>query len=81
MAICYVAALTSLARAEMPIDPAIALGADLGAVGFSWTAGDVQLYHPGLSASADPMNPHELSYLVGHKPQAIDIRLRSSVLA
>ena len=47
----------------MPINPDVAIGTEFGAVEFSWTAGDVQLYHLALGAGADPMNPRELSYL------------------
>jgi acyl dehydratase len=55
----------------MPIDPAVAVGAELDPIEFSWTATDVQLYHLGLGAGADPMNPRELSYLVDHTPQVL----------
>jgi acyl dehydratase len=55
----------------MPIDPNIAIGAELPSVEFSWTASDVQLYHLALGAGADPMNPRELSYLVDHTPQVL----------
>ncbi|RSN41456.1 3-alpha,7-alpha,12-alpha-trihydroxy-5-beta-cholest-24-enoyl-CoA hydratase [Amycolatopsis sp. WAC 04197] len=46
----------------MPIDPSVAIGADLGEVSFAWTASDVQLYHLALGAGADPMSPRELRY-------------------
>jgi len=36
----------------MPIDPAIAIGAELGERTFSWTASDVLLYHLGIGAGA-----------------------------
>jgi acyl dehydratase len=55
----------------MPIDPSLAIGAELPAVEFSWSSTDVQLYHLGLGAGADPMNPRELSYLVDHTPQVL----------
>jgi acyl dehydratase len=55
----------------MPIDPSVGLGAALPPVEFSWTASDVQLYHLGLGAGADPMNQRELSYLVDHTPQVL----------
>ena len=55
----------------MPINPEVAIGASLPEVEFSWTASDVQLYHLGLGAGADPMNPRELSYLIDHKPQVL----------
>jgi acyl dehydratase len=38
----------------MPIDPTIAIGADLGSRTFSWTASDVLLYHLGIGAGARP---------------------------
>jgi acyl dehydratase len=46
----------------MPIDPAVAIGASLGDVTFSWTPSDVLLYHLALGAGADPMSPLELRY-------------------
>ena len=44
----------------MPIDPAVAIGADLPEQTFVWTADDVLLYHLALGAGADPVNPAEL---------------------
>ncbi len=38
----------------MPIDPDVAIGADLGSVEFSWTSSDVLLYHLALGAGAVP---------------------------
>ena len=38
----------------MPIDPSVAVGADLGSVSFSWDASDVLLYHLGIGAGARP---------------------------
>lgn len=55
----------------MPIDPAVALGAEFGAVEFSWTATDVQLYNLALGAGADPVSPRELSYVRDHTPQVL----------
>ncbi|HEV7787933.1 MAG TPA: MaoC family dehydratase N-terminal domain-containing protein, partial [Pseudonocardia sp.] len=46
----------------MPIDPERALGAELPEQTFSWTASDVLLYHLGIGAGADPMDPRELRY-------------------
>jgi acyl dehydratase len=46
----------------MPIDPNVAIGAELPEVEFSWTASDVLLYHLGLGAGADPTDPRELRY-------------------
>ncbi|HZE15700.1 MAG TPA: 3-alpha,7-alpha,12-alpha-trihydroxy-5-beta-cholest-24-enoyl-CoA hydratase, partial [Mycobacterium sp.] len=48
----------------MPIDLNRALGAEFGAVEFSWTATDVQLYNLALGAGADPVSPRELSYVI-----------------
>lgn len=36
----------------MPIDPSVAIGADLGARTFSWTESDVLLYHLGIGAGS-----------------------------
>ena len=47
----------------MPIDAALALAADLDPIEFSWTSSDIQLYHLGLGAGADPMDERELRYL------------------
>jgi hypothetical protein len=55
----------------MPIDPAAAIGAELPPIEFSWSSSDVQLYHLGLGAGADPMSPRELRYLVDDTPQAL----------
>ncbi|MCW2685855.1 MAG: 3-alpha,7-alpha, 12-alpha-trihydroxy-5-beta-cholest-24-enoyl-CoA hydratase [Mycobacterium sp.] len=55
----------------MPIDLDVALGAELEPVEFSWSSSDVQLYHLGLGAGVDPMNPRELSYLVDNTPQVL----------
>jgi acyl dehydratase len=55
----------------MPIDPTIALGAELAPVEFAWSSTDVQLYHLGLGAGADPMSQRELRYLVDDKPQVL----------
>ena len=55
----------------MPIDLDTAIGAELEPSEFSWTSGDVQLYHLGLGAGADPMNPRELRYLVDDTPQVL----------
>ena len=46
----------------MPIDPALAVGADLGELAFGWTPSDVLLYHLGLGAGADPVDERELRY-------------------
>jgi acyl dehydratase len=46
----------------VPIDPSVAIGADLGDVTFSWTASDVLLYHLALGAGVEPTNTRELRY-------------------
>ncbi|MQA61521.1 MAG: 3-alpha,7-alpha,12-alpha-trihydroxy-5-beta-cholest-24-enoyl-CoA hydratase [Actinophytocola sp.] len=46
----------------MPIDPAVAVGADLGETTFSWESADVLLYHLGIGAGANPADPRELRY-------------------
>ncbi|MDV6014185.1 MaoC/PaaZ C-terminal domain-containing protein [Haloechinothrix sp. LS1_15] len=46
----------------MPIDPAVAIGADLGETSFSWSSSDVLLYHLGIGAGADPVDATELRY-------------------
>ncbi len=55
----------------MPIDPAIAIGAELEPVEFSWTSSDIQLYHLALGAGADPMAGPELRYLTDGTPQVL----------
>jgi acyl dehydratase len=46
----------------VPIDPSVAIGADLPEQPFSWTTSDVLLYHLSLGAGSDPMSPGELRY-------------------
>lgn len=55
----------------MPIDLDKALGAELEPIEFSWTSSDIQLYHLGLGAGADPMDARELRYLVDETPQVL----------
>src|SRR6201996_5010667 len=55
----------------MPIDVDVALAAELDPIDFSWESSDVQLYHLGLGAGADPMDPRELRYLVDDTPQVL----------
>ncbi|RVW00605.1 MaoC/PaaZ C-terminal domain-containing protein [Rhodococcus xishaensis] len=55
----------------MPIDPSIAIGAELPGQEFSWTPSDVQLYHLGIGAGARPLDPHELRYLDDAEPQVL----------
>jgi len=49
----------------MPINPDVAIGADLGDVTFSWTESDVLLYHLGIGAGSragDNLDPRALRY-------------------
>jgi acyl dehydratase len=49
----------------MPIDPSVAIGADLGSRTFSWTSSDVLLYHLGIGAGSRPgdnLDPRALRY-------------------
>ena len=55
----------------MPIDVAVALGAELEPVEFSWTSNDVQLYNLALGAGGDPMDEKELRYLIDGTPQVL----------
>lgn len=55
----------------MPIDLDVAIGAELEPTKFSWTSSDVQLYHLGLGAGADPLDPRELRYLTDGTPQVL----------
>lgn len=48
----------------MPIDPAVAIGADLGETAFSWNSSDVLLYHLGLGAGTAATDPRELRYVL-----------------
>ncbi|QIS08439.1 MaoC family dehydratase [Nocardia arthritidis] len=55
----------------MPIDPKVALGAELPSRECSWTPSDVQLYHLGLGAGARWTDPAELRYLNDTAPQVL----------
>ncbi|BBY26105.1 MaoC family dehydratase [Mycolicibacterium sediminis] len=55
----------------MPIDVDVALAAEPATAEFSWTSSDVQLYHLGLGAGSDPMDPRELRYLTDDTPQVL----------
>lgn len=46
----------------MPIDPDLALGAQLPEQQFAWTSSDVLLYHLALGAGVPPTDPRELRY-------------------
>ncbi|NMO00960.1 3-alpha,7-alpha,12-alpha-trihydroxy-5-beta-cholest-24-enoyl-CoA hydratase [Gordonia sp. TBRC 11910] len=55
----------------MPIDPSIAVGAELPEVSFSWTASDVALYNLAVGAAADPMNEAALDYIDDVAPKVL----------
>lgn len=55
----------------MPIDLAVALGAELPTQEFSWTSSDVQHYHLALGAGSRPLDERELSYLTDGSPQVL----------
>ena len=55
----------------MPINPDVALVAELDPIEFAWSSSDVQLYHLGLGAGADPMDARELRYLIDDTPQVL----------
>jgi acyl dehydratase len=46
----------------VPIDPELAIGAELDDVPFAWTFADVLRYHLALGAGANPTDPKELRY-------------------
>jgi acyl dehydratase len=51
----------------MPIDPSVAIGADLGDRSFSWSSSDVLLYHLGIGAGSRPgdnLDPDALHWTV-----------------
>ncbi|WP_063042729.1 MaoC family dehydratase [Nocardia pseudovaccinii] len=55
----------------MPIDPKIALGAELPSGEFTWTPSEVQLYHLGLGAGTRWTDPAELRYVDDRDPQVL----------
>jgi acyl dehydratase len=46
----------------VPVDPSVALGAELPPGPFRWSSSDVLLYQLALGAGADPLDPRELRY-------------------
>ncbi len=53
----------------MPIDPDVAIGADLGSREFAWSSSDVLLYHLGIGAGARPgdnLDPAVLRWTADH---------------
>lgn len=55
----------------MPIDPSVAVGAELPEVTFSWTASDVALYHLGVGAARDPLDVDGLRYVDDAAPKVL----------
>lgn len=55
----------------MPIDPDIAIGAELPEMSFSWSASDVALYHLAVGAAADPMTVEGLRYVDDVAPKVL----------
>ncbi|MEO9326706.1 MaoC/PaaZ C-terminal domain-containing protein [Gordonia aurantiaca] len=55
----------------MPIDPAVAVGAELPEVSFEWSASDVALYHLAVGAAADPMDTTALAYVHDSTPKVL----------
>lgn len=55
----------------MPIDPEVAVGAELPEIEFSWTSTDVLLYHLALGAGAAPTDPGELRYVLEDRLQVL----------
>ncbi|MBJ7288835.1 MaoC/PaaZ C-terminal domain-containing protein [Williamsia sp.] len=55
----------------MPIDPSIAVGADLGESTFAWSASNVALYNLGVGAAADPLDVEGLRYVHDTAPKVL----------
>lgn len=55
----------------MPIDPAVAVGADLGATTYSWTPREVALYNLAVGGAHDPMDPAGLGYVDDAEPKVL----------
>lgn len=55
----------------MPIDPAVAVGAELPEVSFEWSASDVALYHLAVGAAADPLDITGLAYVDDVSPKVL----------
>lgn len=55
----------------MPIDPSVAVGAELPEVTFSWTASDVALYHLAVGAARDPLDAAGLRYVDDAAPKVL----------
>ena len=55
----------------MPINPDIAIGADIGEDSYSWSASDVALYNLAVGAAADPMDEAGLGYIHDSEPKVL----------
>ena len=55
----------------MPINPDIAIGADIGEQSYSWSASDVALYNLAVGAAADPMDEAGLGYIHDSDPKVL----------
>ena len=55
----------------MPIDPSLAIGAELPVQEFSWSTSDVQLYQLALGAGGKPTDERELRYLADREPRVL----------
>jgi acyl dehydratase len=58
----------------MPIDPSVAIGAQVGAVDFTWAASDVLLYHLAVGAGSragENLDPTALRYTVDGPSQQV----------
>jgi acyl dehydratase len=55
----------------MPIDPDVAVGADLGKTEFAWTSTDVLLYHLAVGAGGHPTEASELKYVLEDRLQVL----------
>ncbi|MFZ2239049.1 MAG: MaoC/PaaZ C-terminal domain-containing protein [Gordonia amarae] len=55
----------------MPINPDIAIGADIGEDSYSWSASDVALYNLAVGGAADPMDETGLGYIHDSDPKVL----------
>jgi len=55
----------------VPIDPSVAIGAELPSQDFSWSSSEVQLYNLGIGAGSRPTDPAELRYLSDGRSQVL----------
>ncbi|UPW10136.1 MaoC family dehydratase N-terminal domain-containing protein [Gordonia terrae] len=55
----------------MPIDPSVALGAELPEVSFEWSASDAALYNLAVGAASDPMDTTGLEYIHDATPKVL----------